>query len=270
MDLKNLKVKLATTKDEILACERLRYKVFILEDGVVPSAKQKEEEREYDDADKNADFIMIKDTSLPEGYNAVGFTRVFMRKHAKLNGGFLTANQYDLTNIENYDGEILEVGRTCVDKEYRSSMTMKKIWQGLSRYVIDNDIKVFFGVASFIGIDPKEFAETLSYFYHYHQAPKELYCPAIEKFETVSDTGTIQKGYAAKMDYIPKEELNVRELFKKIPPVIKGYVRVGMLTSDKASVDEGFNSTDILIIVKIDDANRAYFDHFVSRNKEEF
>ena len=71
-------------------------------------------------------------------------------------------------------GEILELGRSCVDAAYRNRPAMQLLWRGIAAYVFHYDIALMFGCASLPGTDPDALAVPLSYLHHHHLAPRRL------------------------------------------------------------------------------------------------
>ena len=64
------------------------------------------------------------------------------------------------------------------------------------------------------------------------------------------------------MNMIPKEEINAKEALKLMPPLIKGYLRLGAYVGDGAVVDKQFSTTDVLIIMPVEAIDLRYFSHF--------
>lgn len=130
----------------------------------------------------------------------------------------------------------MELGRSCLDPEYRGGAAMFHLWQGLARYVMDHDIEILFGVASFHGTTASDLAQPLSILYHNHLAPVELRVRA--------------HGAAFQdMNLISKENLNRRAAMKQVPALIKAYLRLGGYVGQGAFVDHAFNTTDVCLIM---------------------
>ncbi|PJN95323.1 hypothetical protein CNY89_09185 [Amaricoccus sp. HAR-UPW-R2A-40] len=80
--------------------------------------------------------------------------------------GFYGAAEYDLSLIETSPRESLELGRSCVAAGHRGGPGMHLLWSGLAEYVLERDIEILFGTASFPGTDPAPLAEALSFLHH--------------------------------------------------------------------------------------------------------
>jgi len=145
-------------------------------------------------------------------------------------------------------GEILELGRSCVDAAYRNRATMTMLWRGNAAYVDFYDITLMFGCGSLHGTDPRELALPLSYLYHHHMAPPEFRPVALP--ERYID-----------MNLMPKDQINAKAALKTLPPLIKGYLRLGGFIGDGAVIDRQWNSVDVSIMVKTDLVTQKYRDH---------
>src|SRR3546814_6205262 len=96
------------------------------------------------------------------------------REGAAARGQFYTSNEYEIDSLTSYPGEILELGRSCVDPTYRSGATMQLLWRGIAEYVFCYDISIMFGCASLPGTDPQQLRMPLAYLHHHHPAPPAL------------------------------------------------------------------------------------------------
>ncbi len=143
----------------------------------------------------------------------------------------------------------MEVGRSCVHADYRSRNVLQLLWQGIAEYITYYDIGALFGCASFHGTDVHAHAATMAYLHHYHRAPDE-FCPRALGGQYVS------------MDLIPKDQLNPKEALLKLPPLIKGYLRLGGFVGDGAVIDPQFNTVDVCVIVKTGMVSNRYKKHY--------
>jgi putative hemolysin len=105
------------------------------------------------------------------------------------------------------------------------------------------------GCASFEGTDPDVHAEALSFLHHTALAPPEWRCRA-------------HQGQHVPMDRIAKDKLNPKAALKAIPPLIKGYLRLGAFVGDGAVIDNQFGTTDVLIVLPVEKIDPRYFDHY--------
>lgn len=246
----DLEVKLAVTAADIDAAQALRYRIFYEEMAARPSSETAATRRDVDSFDAVADHLLVVDHQLGSGPDSViGTYRLIRRAAAERHGGFYTAAEYDITNIVRYPGNILELGRSCVDARYRNRLTMQLLWRGIAAYVFHHDIKLMFGCASLPGTDPQALAVPLSYLYHHHLAPPNL-CPRALPDRMVD------------MAILPPSAIDPKAAIGELPPLVKGYLRLGGFVGDGAVVDEQFNTTDVCVIVKTDLVTDKYYQHY--------
>ncbi len=247
----NFEVRLTAGADDVAAVQALRYRVFYEEMAAQPTDDMRSCRRDYDAFDMICDHLMVRDLEdMPEGQpRVVGTYRLLRRSVADLHSGFYTSQEYDLSTLMAHPGEIVELGRSCVDPEYRTKGVMQLLWRGLAAYVIHYDIYLMFGCASFPGTEPEEMNAALSYLHHYHLAPQSLRPRALDN-------------QYVEMHRLPRASIDVQSAVNDLPPLIKGYLRVGGFVGDGAVVDEQFGTTDVCMIVKTDLVTKKYDRHY--------
>ncbi len=263
----SLEVRLAAKAEEVDAAQALRYRVFYDEMGARPTPEMASLRRDFDKYDDYCDHLLVFDHARPEGAQVVGTYRLIRRNVAAQIGSFYSAGEYDIAPLVHYPGEILELGRSCIDPEYRIGTVMQVLWRGLASYMFRYDITLMFGCASLPGTDPRSLALPLSYLYYHHLAPPALRARALpERY--------------VDMALMPREAFNPDEAFdnmkmdprsggNSLPPLIKGYLRVGGYVGDGAVIDESFNTTDVCIIVKTDLITNRYMRHYERTGKKD-
>lgn len=232
-------VRLAGNDLDVAAAQRLRYRVFVEEMGAIPSPQDKAARRETDRYDPYFEHLLLIDTECTDPdkeLGVVGVYRLLRGSRAAQGIGFYGASEYDLTLLEQYDGETLELGRSCVDADYRGGAGMHLLWTGLGQYVAEHTVRILFGVASFHGNDPAQMAQALSYLYHNHLAPEDLRVRA--RAENYTD-----------MAILPPDQINKIEAMRQIPALIKAYIRLGGYVGDGAFVDRAFNTVDVCLLM---------------------
>ncbi len=243
-------VYLAKSAEDIEAAQRLRYQVFYEEFAATPDSAMAAARLDIDDYDEYADHLIVIDHGAKsKSRRIVGTYRLLPQEAAQRYGQFYSSDEYDLTPLLNTDEKLLELGRSCVLPEYRTRPVLQLLWQGIADYVSENRIGLLFGCASLHGTDIQSISAPLSYLHHYHPAPKEI-CPRA------------LKGLYINMDIIPKDELNPRQAFKDLPPLIKGYLRAGALIGDGAVIDQQFNTTDVCVVMPTELVADRYKHHY--------
>lgn len=226
-------VRLARTPEDLRAAQRLRYDVFVEELGGGGPMVDHNARLERDHLDPFFDHLLLTDRRVDQ---VVGVYRLMPAQKAAEAGGFYSASEYDLTLLENSGRRVLELGRSCLRRDYRGGIAMHYLWQGLAQYVAEHQIEVLFGVASFHGTDVKALAQPLSFLHHRHLAPERYRVRALEK------------SYQ-NMCLVNEAHLDRKAAMVKIPSLIKAYLRLGGYVGEGAYVDHGFNTVDICLIM---------------------
>ena len=247
--LGNLEVRLAQDEQEIIAAQELRYQVFYKEMAAHPSDEMRRLERDFDVFDPLCDHLLVIDTDKKGKDAIVGTYRMSRRSQIDAKLGFYSAQEFDLKPILDLPGEIVEMGRSCVAANYRTRSAMQLLWRGIAAYVFHYNIQMLFGCASFPGIDPKDHALPLSYLYYHHLAPPAFCARALEsRYEP--------------MNLIPAKDIDERAAINLLPPLIKGYLRLGGMVGDGAIIDTQFSCVDVCVMVKTDQITEKYFKHY--------
>ena len=251
-----LQVRLAEGAADIDAAQALRYRIFYEIMGARPLPGMAQLRRDRDAYDQVCDHLLVLDHDRGGGAEAVvGTYRLIRRAAAARLGRFYSAGEYDIAPLIAYPGEVLELGRSCVDAGYRARPVMQLLWGGIAAYVSYHDIALMFGCASLPGTDPDGLAAPLSYLYHHHLAPPALRARALhERF--------------IDMRRLDPAMLDPHRMLAALPPLIKGYLRLGGFVGDGAVVDEQFNTTDVCIVVKTDLVAEKYSRHYERQSKE--
>ena len=245
-----LTVRLAKNQDEIEAAQKLRYRVFIEEMGANPTPDVKEQRRDFDSFDPFCDHLIVISEEIENGNPEVIATyRLMRRDAAKARGRFYSIDEYDIAPIVNFPGEILELGRSCVDIRHRTKPVMQLLWKGIADYVAFYKIGIMFGCASFPGTNPFIHATALTYLYRNHLAPMEIRPKALpERY--------------FHMDVLKGQEIDAKRSLAALPPLIKGYLRLGGFVGDGAVIDHEFGTVDVSILVVTDLVTSKYAKHY--------
>lgn len=259
----DLEVRLAQGRKDILSAQRLRFQVFYEEMSAKPSVIAGMRRLDQDPYDAICDHLLVEDRSGEGGVHqkswaanrkpsVVGTYRVLRQDVAQRSLGFYTASEYDIAPLiaaKSPRYRFMELGRSCVLAPYRTKRTVELLWHGLWTYVREHKVDVMIGCASFEGTDPNAHAMALSFLHHHAAAPPEWQCRAHEHLHVA-------------MNRMPAEMVNVKEALKGLPPLIKGYLRLGAFVGDGAVIDRQFGTTDVLIILPVEKIDPRYFGRF--------
>ncbi len=164
---------------------------------------------------------------------------------------FYTSGEYDLTRfLEGNRGlRLLELGRSCVLEPYRNKRTVELLWHGVWSYVLHHRIDVMFGCASFEGVNPDALALPLSFLEHHAAGNRNARVKALP-------------GLHVRMDRVSREAVDLKAAMKALPPLIKGYLRLGATFGDGAVVDHQFGTTDVFVTLRVADIDPRYVEHY--------
>jgi len=248
IEVDNFIIKIADKKSELKKAQALRYSVFYKEKKAIPTISKKILRLDYDKVDKFADHLIVIDKNRKGIKNKiVGTYRLIRGDVAAHSGGFYTSSEFDLSKILNSyeNNKILELGRSCVHQDYRNGTIMNLLWKAIAEYVKLHDIKILLGCASFHGTDIMKYTNELSYLRNNFSLPDELLVKSLDT-----------KIYPAYNEINSK--INDLRTFVKLPPLIKGYLRLGGRVSHDCFIDYKFNTIDLCVIVKTDNIDEKY------------
>ncbi len=233
-----LNLRLVDSEAELLAVQRLRYRVFYEEMKARPSPEVAAEKRDFDAFDDICDHLIVRDTKRSGDEAVVATYRLLRRSVAERHRDFYTAGEFDISRLLAIDGELVELGRSCVDMNYRAGAAIQALFRGLGAYVTQHDIRYMFGCASLHGTDPDSLALPLSYMAYHLAAPEELRPRALDHLYV-------------DMKRLSPEEVDCAAGRASLPPLIKAYARAGCRLGDGAVIDNQFNTTDVCVVLDV-------------------
>jgi putative hemolysin len=250
-----LEVRLTRDKADLKRVQKLRYKVFYKHGRAIANIATRFARRDRDSFDNICDHLMVVDHSarplITGRLPVIGTYRLLRQDIAERHGGFYSAKEFDISGLlERHAGlQFLELGRSCVLPPYRTKRTVELLWHGVWSYVREHHLDVMFGCASFEGTDAARLARPLSFLHHFARAP-EAWCAAAHSFRYV------------EMNRMAKNEIDIRAAWHELPPLIKGYLRLGAFVGDGAVIDRHFGTTDVLIIMPVSAISARYVSYF--------
>ena len=249
---RKLECRLAESDRDVLAAQRLRYKVFVRELGAVGPGVSHQQETESDSFDEWSEHLLLIDTGIAEDSldYVVGVYRLLRSDIARHKGGFYTSTEFNLSPLLALKRPQVELGRTCVHADYRGGASMYLLWNGLANYVLKHEIEIMFGTASFIGTEVQKLTLPLSYLHHFHLAPAELRV-------------SVHARQAANVDILPMTKIDRRKATKQLPSLIRAYLRLGGFVGSGAFVDRDFNTVDVCLVMdtgRMNAQRREYYE----------
>jgi putative hemolysin len=254
----SLELRLATKKSEIRKAQRLRYRVFFEEGGAAADGAAAIIRRDICPFDKVCDHLLVIDHAARNRFGkvkpkVVGAYRLLRQDVAQAHFGFYSAQEFDIGPLlaRHPNSRFLELGRSCVLADYRGKKTIEMLWRGIWTYVKHHRIDAMIGCASLEGTDQEKLAPQLSFLFHHARAePEWLVSPLPQRF--------------TPMNRLAKEQVEAKRALAALPPLVKGYMRVGARFGEGAVVDRQFGVTDVFVVMPISEIEGRYIEYFGS------
>lgn len=245
-ELRKLEVKIASNESEIEQALSLRYNVFNLEmkGGLPQSSATSKDKDEYDALCEH--LIVIDTKNLNQ---VVGTYRILKREIAVNNGGFYSEQEFSLIKIYEMEEEVAEVGRSCVHQNYRGGTVISLLWTGLADYMKQNSIRYLIGCGSVHSTDPLLASQTYAWI-----KSKNALCDESIRIKPL-DSHTLS-------GFCPTIEIENKSANIKIPPLIKGYLRLGAKIGGEPAVDRIFGTTDFFVFFDYNEISKKYGQHY--------
>jgi putative hemolysin len=249
--LGSLEVRLARSGEEVKQAQRLRYRVFYEEMSAVANVRAMFSGRDRDPFDRICDHLLVLDHDVVGAPEIVGTYRLLRQAVAEKRKGFYSAGEFDVGRlVARHAGRVfLELGRSCVLKPYRTKRTVELLWHGIWSYVRQHNVDVMIGCASLEGTDPRRLAPLLSFL--------RRYAPTPEAWRV-----TAQPGRGIALDNLEGDAVSEITVLRQLPPLIKGYLRLGAYVCEEAVIDWQFGTTDVFIVLPVERINTRYINYY--------
>ena len=232
----SLRVSLARSPSDLKQAQQLRYAVFAQEMGAqLASAAQGTDEDEFD---LYCDHLLVRDT---DSGLVVGTYRILPPHRRQEIGRLYSESEFDLARLAHLQPSLIEVGRSCVHPDHRSGAAILMLWAGLAQYMRRGRYRHLIGCAS---------------------------APLADGGMQAAGLRDKLQPYLAEPEYrvfprlpFPHERI-ARPASVDLPPLIKGYLRLGAKVCGEPAWDPDFNSADFLIWLSLDNLQPRYARHF--------
>lgn len=234
-------VELARTAEDILEAQRLRYRVFAEEMGA--KLKTRMPGVDSDIYDPYCEHLIVRDEAADK---IVGTYRILTPDAATRVGNYYSENEFDLIRLHNLRGKTVEVGRSCIDPDYRNGAIISLLWAKLAEYMLKSGHEYLIGCASISMADGGHNASNL--------------------FVQLLDE------YLAPPEYrvFPRHPLPFEKLVTgakaEVPPLIKGYLRAGSYICGEPAWDPDFNTADLFLLLPMSRISKRYARHFMQNS----
>jgi len=237
---KQFRVAMARHQDEVREAQRLRWKVFGEEMGARLTTPEPGLDIDFYDA--YCEHLLVRD---PDSGEVVGTYRILSPDAAKRVGSYYSENEFDLTRLQHLRSRMVELGRSCVHGDYRSGGVITHLWAGLAEYMLKSGHEYLIGSAS---IGMADGGHNAAGIWH---AAKEKHLAPIE------------------WRVFPRCPLPLESLESAaapvLPPLLKGYLRLGAQVCGEPAWDPDFNTADLPILLPLRNLNPVYSRHFLKR-----
>ena len=234
-------VLLADTVAEVTEAQRFRYSIFAEDLGAqVPGAECGLDADRFDDY---CSHIMVRLNG-----KLIGYTRILTCDQARLAGGFYSQTEFDLKNILDQQGRFMEIGRTCIHPDQRNGTTISMLWSGLARFMSANDVDYLMGCASIpVERDGADAAAAIARLKENYYSPDALRVYPRTRLPRTRTAAGSSPG---------------------LPPLLKGYLRVGAKICGEPHWDREFGVADLFILLRRSDLDNRYARHFIERPRK--
>jgi putative hemolysin len=232
-------VTLARDEADVRAAQRLRHDVFAGEMGALLNTPQPG--LDIDAFDAYCDHLLVRDTETGQ---VVGTYRLLPPERAAIAGRLYSESEFDLGPLAGIRPGLVEVGRSCVHPDHRDGAVIGLIWAGIARYMIDGGHEWLAGCCSI----------------------------------PLADGGTLAAGTwdRVRAKHLAPEEFRVRPLLPwsaegvarpertELPPLLRGYLRLGAWVCGEPAHDADFGVADMYVLLSMSRVNPRYLRHFLS------
>ncbi|HQP91748.1 MAG TPA: GNAT family N-acyltransferase [Candidatus Omnitrophota bacterium] len=242
-------VKLAENRGDIESAQRLRYEVFNLELKCGKTSDSKG--LDVDSFDEICDHVLIIDK---KSGRTIGTYRLLLRSKLGSKGSFYSEGEFDLGNIRSIKGEILEMGRSCVHKDFRSSSILLLLWQRILSYVEDHHVNYIIGVPSVYSKESMEINPV------YSLMKKSYY--SNDRFRVYPLKECRVPGLDGSFSLDGQE----KKVFLKLPSLIRSYIKIGALVCGEPALDHVFGTADFFMLLEVEKMADSYLRRFRVHN----
>ena len=246
----NLETRLAESSSEIKEAQRIRFRVFCEEMSARKDLRSRLTGREEDGHDRACDHLLVFDIETTPK-KVVGTQRFMVKTSSEPGSAFHSQNQFDFEALARQHPAMnfMELGRSCILPEYRNKRTMELMWHGTWAYALQNQVDVMVGCASFPTSDLEEISPQLGFLNKQSTATKPWSVNATAK------NPICMSAFDTSMD-------NDKQIFRQLPTLIKGYLRLGAFFASEAVPDPEFGTIDVAVILPVRNISHRYIKYY--------
>ena len=234
IDCGRYSLKTANSRAEVLGALNLRYEVFYHELLGQASATG----IDTDEFDEICDHLIILDNDTKE---IVGTYRVICSKYSSK---FYTATEFDIDDILNQPGPLLELGRACIKESHRKGSVMSLLWKGIGAYMEAVNAQLLFGCASVKSEDAVEMVLLYRLLLAKDYITTDIRSRPLTSFQSAEFIDVVRR----QTGPLTIEERS--QASKLIPPLLLSYFRLGAVITGYPAYDAAFKCYDFLTVLK--------------------
>ncbi len=223
----SFRVRLAFTDDERASLFRLRFLIFNLEmkEGLDAAYLRGEDRDPFDDV---CDHLLIEDKRTDR---IVGTYRLQTGTMAARGIGYYSAQEFEFAVYERLRPQIVELGRACIHREYRSFEVLNLLWRGVALYAVARGGRYLIGCSSLNSQDTR-LGSAMYYRLREWMVVPELRTHATEAFAFEVAEGTEDK--------------------PNPPKLLRAYLAVGAKVAGTPAMDREFKTIDFLTLMDLE------------------
>ncbi|NGO70325.1 GNAT family N-acetyltransferase [Streptomyces boncukensis] len=231
-DVRPYTVTLADTEEQLRAAQRLRYQIFAGELGAALDTPLPGHDLDpYDDL---ADHLVVTDTAAGE---VVGTYRLLPPGRARRS---YADGEFDLGALDGLRPSLIEAGRSCVHPAHRTGAVIHLMWSALARYLLLSGHRYLAGCSS-VPLGDGGAAASAAWLLgtERHAAPPEL---RVQPYRP----------------WVPGPPLAARPRYADLPPLLRGYLRLGAWMCGAPAHDRDFGVADFFVLLDTAQMNQRY------------
>ena len=214
---------------DIRAAQELRYRTFI-EGRETAADAARADGLDADEFDPICQHVLVHEAA--SGNLVCCFRFLPISGGAEI-GKSYSARYYDLSGLQDYEGQMVEMGRFCVDPACRDADIIRVAWAMMTTYVDENDVDLLFGCSSFHGTEAERYMDAFALLKERHLAPKR-WLPRVKAPKVFR--------FASKLRL---RKPNLKAAMLGMPPLLRTYLVMGGWVSDHAVVDNDLNTLHV-------------------------
>jgi putative hemolysin len=246
-------VKTVETGPELEEVLKLRFDVFNRE----YMQKKRSVGVDVDKLDYICDHLVIRDN------RAGRIVGTYRMNSSTFSDRFYSSGEFHFQKIENMAGNILELGRAAIDKEYRTGVVIALLWRGISQYMLKTETDILLGCASVKTMEPLEIGLVTHYLEKKGIIRYDLDVEPTRKYKV--------KTLPKVRDYLEKNpfEYDEEKVEQMIPALFASYIKMGFKAYGEPAIDRDFNCIDFLIMIRLDELEGPYKRRYNDKNRVE-